>query len=483
MVDSAGLAVLPGLGATIAVLLLFLRLQTRWSGLLTLVLALSILSTMLGEPAGGLLRMGGAAALLMTLIEMNRWPSGSWTRVQQARGALEEAPAHSPSGAGEAALAQSYTTLTNRFLATARPVLGARTIERIASSWLAQVGLEPSLEVRRGGLLYLRPGSALPSAPQLLRAFFALNLRVAGLLRVFRAPEETREMFAAIFGTTPGSYGEMLYAHGAPLLLVRATVDPLLEAIPDREESRRRLAAVDPSLAIGPDGRVVLASFYEHLSRMEPAERSRRAIETLSGAIRALYPLACEAIGVERSAALLNRGVSHLLRDHGPLLSAYRLEEILPRGVVLPGLFRIRPGASYLLRDPRRARQMFGELVRLGLPGLSISRGTEPAPPGAEVRWLGRRSPDGSPAVERMAEVLKLVDEFCGQREGSVVLLDGLEYLSTRHDFTTVLRFVQDLKEVVAARRARLLLPVDPEALGPRDMALLARDLEGLEEG
>ncbi len=206
------------------------------------------------------------------------------------------------------------------------------------------------------------------------------------------------------------------------------------------------------------------------------------SIETLSAAIRALHPLAAEAVGAEKSAALLGRGISQLLRDHGPFLAAYRLEEVLPRGVALPGLFRVRPGGAYLIRDPARARELFRELVRPGLPGLAIARTAEDEAPGVEVRWLGRKAPDGSPGLERMAEVLKAVEEFCGQREGAVVLLDGVEYLATRHDFANVLRFLQDLKEAVAARGARLLVPVDPSALEQRQMALLARDLESLRE-
>lgn len=482
MVYPAGpltLVMVPGVVAVLAALLAY-RLRTRWSGLLTIALVLPAISVLLTEPSGAVFRIGGSAVLLAAILDMNRWPSGKMARVQQARGALEELP-KSPEG-GDAALAQGYVSLTNRFLVTARPVLGARLLERTVSGWAGPSGFGASLEVRPGGSLRLRSGQVLPPAPQLLRAFFGLNLRVAELLRVFRSPREVREMFAAIFGSASGSYGEMLYAHGTPLLLFRAAVDPLLEVVPDRDEARRRLAAVDPALGVGPDGKVALAVFYDALSRLEPAERGRRSIETLSAAIRALHPLASDAAGAERSTALLSRGVSQLLRDHGPFLASYRLEDILPRGVALPGLFRVRPGGSYLIRNPAWARELFRELARPGLPGLAIARTAEDAAPGVEVRWLGRRAPDGSPGLERMAEVLKVVDDFCGRGEGAVVLLDGVEYLATRHDFATVLRFLQDLKEVVAARGARLLVPVEPAALDERQMALLSRDLETLRE-
>ncbi len=473
-----GWAVLPAVGAMLTLALLRLQVRSRWSGFWVVAMALPVVSVFAAEPIGGVLRIAGATAFLAAILEMNRWPSGKMARVQQARGALEELP-KSPEG-GDAALAQGYASLTNRFLATARPVLGHRLLERTLSGWAGHSGFGAALEVRPDGSLRLRPGQPLPPAPQLLRAFFSLNLRIAELLRVFRPPGVVREMFAAIFGSATGSYGEMLYAHGTPLLLFRAAVDPLLEVIPDRDEARRRLAAVDPLLGIGPDGKVALAQFYDSLSRLEPAERGRRAIETLSASIRALHPLASAAIGAEKSTALLTRGVSQLLRDHGPFLASYRLEDILPRGVALPGLFRVRPGGSYLVPDPAWARELFREMVGPGLHGLAITRAAEAPAPGAEVRWLGRRSPDGSPPLERMAEVLKIVDEFCGRREGAVVLLDGVEYLATRHDFATVLRFLQDLKEVVAARGARLLVPVEPATLEERQMALLSRDLETL---
>ncbi|MBI4362482.1 MAG: DUF835 domain-containing protein, partial [Euryarchaeota archaeon] len=50
-----------------------------------------------------------------------------------------------------------------------------------------------------------------------------------------------------------------------------------------------------------------------------------------------------------------------------------------------------------------------------------------------------------------------------------------------RQDFSTVVKFLYDLKEVVALHQGRLLVPVSPRAIGEKEMALLERDLEVLQ--
>jgi hypothetical protein len=58
------------------------------------------------------------------------------------------------------------------------------------------------------------------------------------------------------------------------------------------------------------------------------------------------------------------------------------------------------------------------------------------------------------------------------------VLLDGVEYLRTRHGFPETLRLLQDLKDTAASQGAVLVAPVNPQALDSVEMAQVEREFE-----
>jgi hypothetical protein len=79
--------------------------------------------------------------------------------------------------------------------------------------------------------------------------------------------------------------------------------------------------------------------------------------------------------------------------------------------------------------------------------------------------------------------VAMAIDHFLEMSEGSVVLLDGVEYLVSHNDFASILTLLHDLNERVSLTNAVLLLPVDPHAIEVREFNLLKRDLRILYPG
>jgi hypothetical protein len=130
------------------------------------------------------------------------------------------------------------------------------------------------------------------------------------------------------------------------------------------------------------------------------------------------------------------------------------------------------PGGLYLFWEsgPQRSLAAYRSLVRRGAPGLLASRAPPLSEPGSRLS-LGEIGPP--PRVERLDEVVRAVRQA---GPGAVVLLDGLEYLVARHGFDSVLRMLFRLREVAAAQGATLLVPADPQALEPRQRALLERE-------
>jgi archaellum biogenesis ATPase FlaH len=65
---------------------------------------------------------------------------------------------------------------------------------------------------------------------------------------------------------------------------------------------------------------------------------------------------------------------------------------------------------------------------------------------------------------------------------GCVILLDGVESIMNSIGFDKALLFVEHVNEYVIARRAIVLLTVDPECFKPSEFARLERTLNTLDE-
>lgn len=70
------------------------------------------------------------------------------------------------------------------------------------------------------------------------------------------------------------------------------------------------------------------------------------------------------------------------------------------------------------------------------------------------------------------------VHDFIKASENSVILFHGLEYLVTRYGFLKVLKFFQDLNEVIVSCNSRVIVPTDPRTLEDREIALLEGEME-----
>ncbi|MBI4361795.1 MAG: DUF835 domain-containing protein, partial [Euryarchaeota archaeon] len=442
---------------------LFLLLRTRWALLFTLGLALAAVAPWLGGvPAGGA-AVGASLCLLLglRLVVPHAARRGAIAHARQLTSPMEGAPRD------EALLVKTYTSLTNRFIALTVPLTGPAPIVRLLHTWLVEWGCGEDFEARRDGSLYLRDGARIlekGGTAQILRAFFDLNLRLEALHAAVSTRDHAKELFTGVFGTAAGSSGEVLYAHGAPTLLFQGVVEPLLQACRRRGPLREALQKAEPALDITPEGRVGLGRFYEKLAALPVGQRAQATAASLAQVLRVLLPRAAEEMGQEKANAILSRSAAELLQAHGPFLAPYHPEEILPGGVSLPHLYRMHPGGSYLVPTPRGApgHDIFDEAVHMGVPGLCITRALRRKTEGSRYIWLGRRSPDGSPATEKMAELIKYSEDFLKENPGGLVLLDGLEYLATRQDFSTGVKFRYDLKEVVALHPGRLLVPGSP---------------------
>jgi two-component system cell cycle response regulator len=147
-------------------------------------------------------------------------------------------------------------------------------------------------------------------------------------------------------------------------------------------------------------------------------------------------------------------------------------------------------GACYLVEEkkPDLAFRLFRQLVGEGLPGLVITRQypdrvrREKGLPDAKVLWLSHTPGEDYHNPTAIGTLAKTVSRFIEDHKGeAVVLLDGLEYLIVNNGFLQTLMFVEHVNEFVMQRKAVVLIPVAPDALEEKELALLERNLEVVE--
>ncbi|MFQ5908583.1 MAG: DUF835 domain-containing protein, partial [Thermoplasmata archaeon] len=154
--------------------------------------------------------------------------------------------------------------------------------------------------------------------------------------------------------------------------------------------------------------------------------------------------------------------------------------------------FDMERGFAYLIPEDTAAHslEIFTDMVTHGVRGLCVTRqhpdrvaqayGLEKTP----ILWLSRVVSDKNCVRPTPPEnVAMAIDHFLEMSEGSVVLLDGVEYLVSHNDFASILTLLHDLNERVSLTNAVLLLPVDPQAIETREFNLLKRDLRVIYPG
>ncbi len=148
----------------------------------------------------------------------------------------------------------------------------------------------------------------------------------------------------------------------------------------------------------------------------------------------------------------------------------------------------LTPGESCVFREasPKASLEAFAQLSQAGRGICVMRRHPETVRdrlPLGELAliWLTRAEAEESGVahvsptnlVQLTSTLLSLMDS----ERPPVVYMDAVEYLTSQNGFDQVLRFLQKLNEEVVLRRGNLLVSLDPEALKPQEVQLIAREL------
>jgi len=144
------------------------------------------------------------------------------------------------------------------------------------------------------------------------------------------------------------------------------------------------------------------------------------------------------------------------------------------------------PPVSYLIEE--RASELSYRLLDLlraqQLPVLCITRQypervrREWGLADVRIIWLSHTPGEDFQNPTAIGTLAKVISKFIEDNGGEgVVLLDGLEYLVLNNGFLQTLMFVEHVSEFVMQKKAILLLPLSPDTLEEKELALLERNL------
>lgn len=148
--------------------------------------------------------------------------------------------------------------------------------------------------------------------------------------------------------------------------------------------------------------------------------------------------------------------------------------------------YAVKRGACYVIKEkkPDISYRLFNMLTQSGLPGLVITRQypdrvRRERGVTSRVLWLSHTPGEDFHNPTAIGALAKLISNFVDENHGeAVVLLDGLEYLAVNNGFLQTLMFVEHVNEFVMQRASIILIPVSPDALEEKELALLERNVE-----
>ena len=150
----------------------------------------------------------------------------------------------------------------------------------------------------------------------------------------------------------------------------------------------------------------------------------------------------------------------------------------------------LEKGACYLIKEkkPDLSYRLFEGLRAQKTPALCVTRQypervrRERSVEGVRGIWLSHTPGEDYHNPAAPGALAKVIEKFVEDSGGEgVVLLDGVEYLIINNGFLQTLMFVEHVNEFIMQRRAILLMPVSPDALEEKELALLERNVEVLE--
>ncbi|NYT04399.1 MAG: DUF835 domain-containing protein [Candidatus Methanofastidiosa archaeon] len=154
--------------------------------------------------------------------------------------------------------------------------------------------------------------------------------------------------------------------------------------------------------------------------------------------------------------------------------------------VPFPIKHEIPQGKSFIIYENKyeKSFEIFKDLVTHNISGLAITR----TPPLSLKKaynlektpfiWLSKIEGPNTISPIYLNSLMNLITDFINKGKDSIVILEGLEYLTSQNNFDIVLKFIQALRDIVLIESSRLVIPLNKSAFNQKEIALIEKELE-----
>lgn len=149
--------------------------------------------------------------------------------------------------------------------------------------------------------------------------------------------------------------------------------------------------------------------------------------------------------------------------------------------------YEMRGGERYIItrKNPDYAFSMFQDAVTHGRVGMSVTRvhpDTLREKYGLKhtiMLWLSTQGKvDYAVSPNDVGTLVHAIEQFAEMNNGSVILLEGIDYLITNNNFDKVNRVFNDIKDICTINRCTLISHINPILLNEKEFALIRQNME-----
>lgn len=154
------------------------------------------------------------------------------------------------------------------------------------------------------------------------------------------------------------------------------------------------------------------------------------------------------------------------------------------------GPIKLKEGTVYLLKErkPIISYKLLERARDIGFPGICVTRQYPDRLknnfnlPGIRFIWLSHTPGKDHHNPTSIGTLATFISSFIEKYSKAVCLIDGLEYLVINNGFQQVLKFIELINEQVMQGSSIVIIPISQEAFSSKEMALLERNIELIEQ-
>ncbi len=149
---------------------------------------------------------------------------------------------------------------------------------------------------------------------------------------------------------------------------------------------------------------------------------------------------------------------------------------------------KVMPGHCYLIEEekPMYSNVLLGRMMAEGSRGLVVTRMNPTrikdefeTPP--RILWLTDKQSSATDTVPPSLEmIIHKIQEFMGEKGNGMIVLDGIQYLTSNTNFDSVLRFLRTLVDEVSESHCVFTVSLSPQTMKEQEISILEREMEVL---